>query len=221
MERNPGFAAGTMIKLLLVAMTLVGNSGCVGLVSALLYKGRMTPASCKELKGKRVAVICIGDSGDFGPNPNAGLLARRIGRLLKENVREIDLVSPQQIDAWMDEHDVDFVDYVAIGKGVKAEMVVVVDLKSFYLQDSDTLYKGQAECKLQVFDVADGDEIYAPYMPPTIYPRMQGLPTSGVSSEQFRQKFIDVLATDIAVHFYAHDQNEQIAIDTPDLPVYR
>jgi len=138
--------------------------------------------------------------------------------LLAENVKKIDVVSQQKIAAWMDQHDMEYIDHAEIGRAVQADMVVAIDVEALRLQDSQTLYKGRADYRLEVIDVKDnGRVVFAPFTPPVIYPRISGLPTTSVAKEQFRQKFVEIIADDVARHFYAHDLNQQVAIDPPDL----
>jgi hypothetical protein len=196
---------------------LATSSGCAGLVATLMYRGNLAPVACTALEGKRVAVVCTAGSGDFGPNPNAGMVARRVGQLLAQNVKEITLIPHQEIESWMDEHDVEFIDYVEIGHGVKADVVVGIDIESLRLQDGQTLYKGQANYKLAVIDVKTGNEIYAPeFIPPLTYPKISGMHTASIGKEEFRQQFIAVLSADVAKHFYAYDMNLDVAPDAPN-----
>lgn len=215
MERNPTTIAARIAVVLLTA-GLVHSSGCI-LVPAF-YRGRIAPPACDKLEGQRVAVVCTSNSSDFGPNPNTDLIARRVGSLLDENVKRIDVVSHQKVAAWLDEHDVDFIDYSEIGRGLEADLVVAIEIESIKLQDNPTMYKGRADYALEVIDIQEGGRaIYTPYAPPVIWPRIAGMSTTSVAKEQFRQKFVDVVSGDIARNFYAHDLNQQIAVDTPDL----
>lgn len=219
MEWNPRLAALRAALLLAFAGFAAANCGCITkMVSAMLYRGRIAPAACEQLAGKRVAVVCTSDSSDFGPNRNPELIAREVGNLLSENVEEIDVVDHQRVAAWLDEHDPDFVDYAEIGRGVKADMVVVIEIEALRLQDNATLFKGRADYRLEVIDVHDnGRAVYSPFTPPVIFPKIAGYPTTSCNREQFRQKFTKVIAGDIGRHFYAHDLNEQIASDPTDL----
>ncbi len=202
----------------MLALTAMTSPGCVGLMATMLYRGRMAPAECKALEGKKVAIVCTANSGDFGPNPSAGIIARHIGQKLSANVKNIKIVNQQNIEAWIDEHDVEYIDYAEVGKGVKAELVVVVEIESQRLQDNATLYKGHTEYTLKVIDPKDGREVFAPFTPPVIYPKISGIHTAGVSKEQFRQRYLEVVAEEIAHRFYEYDLNQQIAVDTVDLP---
>lgn len=203
---------------LLLAIATISAQGCVGLLATALYRGRMAPAECSELEGKKVAIVCTANSGDFGPNPSAGIIARHVGTKLTANVKDIKIVNPQNIDAWIDEHEAEYIDYAEVGKGVKADLVVAIEIESLRLQDNATLYKGHAEYTLKVIDAKDGHEVFAPFCPPAVYPKINGFHTAGVGKEQFRQKYLEVVADEIARRFYEHDLNLQIAVDTPDLP---
>lgn len=206
--------------LVLIALTITAP-GCASLVATMMYRGRVAPAKCKELQGRRVAVVCTAESGDFGPNPNAAIVARRLEKKLAQHVEEIQLVDQQQIEAWLDENDTAYIDYAEIGKGVKADLVVAIEVDTLRLQDNATMYKGRCDYQLKVVDVANGGkQIYSAFTPPVIYPRISGLHTTSVTKEEFRQKFLDVLAGEISRHFYEHDLNDQIAVDTPDLLQY-
>lgn len=219
MERNLLCRGWRFVLLSPVILVLTAaSSGCVGLIANIFYNGRMVPPPCDALEEKRVAVICAAESGDFGPNPNASMLARRIGQLLTRHGRKIEVVDYQQIEAWHDEHDTDYIDYVEVGRGVKADIVVAIELETLSLQDNQTLWKGRANYQLRVIDVANkGREVYSPFNPEFTHPRMSGLHTASVSKRDFRNQFIDALANDIAKHFYAHDLNQDIASDTPEL----
>jgi hypothetical protein len=200
------------------ALAMGAAPGCVGIVATALYRGRMAPAECKALEGKKVAIVCTANTGDFGPNPSANIIARHVGQKLTETVKDIKIVNQQNIEAWIDEHDAEYIDYAEVGKGVKAELVVAIEIESLRLQDSATLYKGNTEYTLKVIDVADGREVFAPFTPPVIYPKYSGLHTASVTKEQFRQKYLEIVGDEIARRFHEHDLNEQIAVDTAELP---
>ena len=129
-------------------------------------------------KGKRVAVVC---------HPlvqlqyrNAGVakdIAKQVSKKLKEHDSTIQLVSRKDIDDWADKND--NTDYVAIGKGVKADMVVGIDLESFSDLEGATLYRGQAICKIAVYDVKVGhDPVWERPMPKLLYPPNSAQPAN-------------------------------------------
>ena len=46
-------------------------------------------------------------------------------------------------------------DYLEIGKALKAEKVVGIDIESFSVLDGQTLFRGRATVSIRVYDVAD------------------------------------------------------------------
>lgn len=215
MEWNPTLLARRSLLLLVAALTLLSHNGCV--LVPVLYRGRMAPAACKSLQGKTVVVVCTSTSSDFGPSPDAELVARRVSSLLAQNVKEVKVVAQQRVAAWMDEHDSQYVDYAEIGRDLNADLVVGIDIESFSLQTGSTLYQGNAVYRLEVMDVSDDRIVYETFTPPVVYPPMRGVPSTEATKEQFRRTFTDILGGNIARHFYEHDLNDQIAIDTADL----
>ena len=177
----------------------------------------MAPAACSELEGKTVAVVCTSNSSDFGPSPDAELVARRVSSLLAQNVKEIKVVAYQRVASWMDEHDSQYVDYTEIGRDLNADLVVGIDIESLRLNDSATLYKGHAVYRMEVVDVSDDRIVYETFTPPVVYPSMGGVPSTDASREEFRRVFTDILGGAIARHFYEHDLNDQVATATADL----
>lgn len=215
MEWNPNLLARRSLLLLLAALTLLAHNGCI--LVPVLYRGRMAPAACKNLQGKTVAVVCTSTSSDFGPSPDAELVARRVSSLLARNVKDIKVVAYQRVSAWMDEHDSEYVDYAEVGRDLNADLVVGIDIESLRLQDGSTLYQGNAVYRMEVVDVNEDRIVYETFTPPVIYPPMRGVPSTEASLEQFRRTFTDILGDNIARHFYEHDLNDQIAVDTADL----
>ena len=215
MEWNPSSVLRRVALSALVGCFLLAQSGCI--LIPVFYRGRMAPAACEKLEGRRVAVVCTSDASDFGPSPNAELVARRVGVLLAQNVKKIEVTSQQRVAAWLDEHDSQYVDYAEIGRDLNVDLVVGIEIESFSLQDSATLFKGNAVYRMEVVEVQSGNVVFETYTPPVIYPPMSGVPTTSASKEQFRRKFTEILGGDIARHFYEHDLNDQIAIDPADL----
>lgn len=216
MERIPNRLARHALLSLVAALALLSYSGCI--LVPVLYRGRMAPAACSELKGKTVAVVCTSSSSDFGPSPDAELVARRVSTLLAQNVKDVKVVAYQRVAAWMDEHDSQYVDYAEIGQDLNADLVVGIDIESLSLQNSATLYQGHAVYRMEVIDVSKDRVVYETFTPPVAFPpNGGGVPSTEATKEQFRRTFTDILGGNIARHFYEHDLNDQIAMDTADL----
>ena len=69
-------------------------------------------------------------------------LAQQVTTLLEKNVPKIQVVDQRKVNKWIDENT--WEEYREVGKGVKAEMLVGIDLESFSIYQGQTLYQGKA-----------------------------------------------------------------------------
>ncbi len=203
----------------LLGIGVLANSlGCVGTMANLIHvaKGNMVPARCEALEESRVAVVCVSNSEAFGPTSASVALAKQVQQLLQANVKKIELVEAQVVADWIDENGWDYLDYVALGKGVEAEKLVAIDLDGFSLHEGRTLFKGRADVSITVYDLTEearGREVYATIPPQIQYPINSGYHTTDLSEAAFRRKFLTIVASQIARHFYAYDAKEDYARD--------
>ena len=208
-------AVRQFVCLTLMLVCLMPTIGCVGLFANFLnvMGAGLIPPAYAGLKDKKVAVVCVSNSQLFGPTSTSTELSREINRLLKTHVRGIELVSTQRIDDWMDQHDWNMVDFVEIGRGVEAEMVVAIDVESFSLHDWATMFKGRSMVHLVVYDTQSGQEVFAASPPQIEFPTTAGVSATSTSETEFRRLFIKNIAQKLARNFYAFDINEDVARD--------
>lgn len=212
--RNHAVAPWTVI---LVAPLVIASAGCVGLLANLIHvgTGNKVPARFSGLADKRVAVVCVSNSASFGPTAASMELGRQIAGLIGKNVRKVQIIEPQKVADWIDQHDWDRIDFQSLGQGVGAQRVVAVDLDSFGLHDGPTLFKGRADVQITVHDIEQGGAVVYEATPPQIqFPVQAGYYTTELSEREFRRKFLAVLAERIARHFYAYELMEDFAQDT-------
>ena len=207
-------AAGKFIGFVLVLICLTPLVGCIGLVANLLNAagGGLVPAAFTGLRDQKVAVVCVSNS-EFGPTSTSTELSRRMNRLLKSHVKDIQLVSHQEVADWIDSHNWDMVDFRAIGEGVGAELVVAVDVDTLSLHESSTMYKGRADVHVVVYDMKSGREVFANSPSQIVFPKTAGIWPTDISETQFRKQFLDVVADRIARNFYPFDINDDYARD--------
>ena len=67
-------------------------------------------------------------------------------------------------------------DYLEIGKALKAEKVVGIDIESFSVLDGQTLFRGRATVSIQVYDVAEKQVEWHKSPPQIEYPRIGSTP---------------------------------------------
>ena len=201
---------------LLVAASLVSLSGCVGLLSNLIYAahGNLIPPAYNGLVGKHVAVVCVSNSASFGPTSASVDLSRRVAKQLQSNVTDITVVDPQEVADWIDQHDWDSLDYAALGQGVNADTVVAIDLDRFTVHEGQTMYKGRADVHIVVYDTVGGKrEVFSKSPPQITFPAHAGQHTTDISEREFRQRFMTVLASRIARNFFSYEAKEDYAAD--------
>jgi hypothetical protein len=218
MDRSPLRLARTSLTLLLVAVLMLGSSGC-NLVATVLYvvNGQNEPADFPGLKGKRVAVVCRpimtlqfnSDNGSVSRD-----LCKQVTALLKKNVPRIEVIDYREVSQWTDENEWD--DFNKIGQALGADMIVGIDLLDFNLFKDMTLYQGKANVTITVHDIAkdEKDPVYENTLPQFLYPAVAPISSSEIPVPQFRRKFIMALSEQIARHFYDHDRSVDFANDS-------
>jgi len=235
----PARATPRCVVLAVVASGLVSLllTGCAPfrLLSNVIHASGagLAPAEFAGLEGRRVAIICLSDSLSYGPSMATTQLARAVGANLTKQVKEISIVPQKQVDDWYDTHDSDNFDIPALGNGVAADAVLVVDLNRFSIYEGQTLFKGRAEVEVLVYmasenpdenEPAPGDAESEPPVkwrvayrgsPPQIqYPKNAGITTTEISEKEFRRRFMAVLASRVSRTFYRYDRNEDMALDS-------
>lgn len=211
--------ANTLVRkltfLLLLTICLSPMVGCVGMFANFLNvmgAGLMPPAF-SGLEDQKVAVICVSNSELFGPTSTSTELSVRVNRLLTRKVKDIEIVSPQRLDDWIDQNDWDMTDFVSIGRGVGADRVVAIDIDSLSLHDGATMFKGRTNIHLVVYDMNTGQELFSSSPPQIEFPTSTGVPATSTSEREFRKMFLDAVAGRIARNFYSFDINDDVAAD--------
>lgn len=194
---------------------LVSTTGCVRLAANLFnaIQGNERPPEYDGFKGKKVAVVCGTDRG-LGVDETSALLIRYVHAALNTNIKDIQLVRPEEVERWVDEHGWTESDYVEVGKGVKADQLLAIDVARLSLKDGATLYVGKCDLTVTVYDIQDGGAIlYRKQIPEFMYPTMGGTTVTDVSEAKFRARFTAILANKVAGLFYPVDPTLDVALD--------
>jgi hypothetical protein len=208
--------AKRLVCLALVLAALTPFAGCVGMVANLISAttSGFVPPAFPGLSEKKVAVVCIATSDQFGPTSTSHELARRIHQVLRAKVPRIELVDQQEVEDWIDQHDWNSIDFQAIGQAVDADLVVAVDVHSMSLHEGKTMYKGRADVELVVYDMLQaGESVFSRPPSPIEYPQAGGVYTTEISERDFRRRFLDVMARQVARNFHAFEMNQDYARD--------
>jgi len=208
-----------LLAALALSAAVAPATGCKSVLTTVMYlvKGTNIPAEFKELRGKRVAVVCQPLVALQYRNSTAAKdLGRQIASLLKQKVPKIEVIDQRKVDEWIDVHDWD--DCREIGDALEADMVVSVEMEGFSIYQGQTLYRGKANVTLKVVDCANGGEVVFERFPPqVVYPPNRDVPVQERQESQFRREFIGILADQIARYFYAHDAYQDFALDAASL----
>ena len=218
MDRNFSRHVSRWTFLALGAVMLSTGAGCAVLpmVGWLITDGKDVPPEYTEnggLKGKKVAVVCRATgTSSFRHAHVPAKLAEAVAKLLKTNVDDIKIVDPRKVADWTDNNQNQ--PYTEIGEALKADVVVGIELDDFRLQKGQTLYHGEAQVTLRVYDLKSdepGEVTWTQTIPQMQYPTIGPVPANG-NLGQFRREFISVLAGQIARKFYAHESNQTFAM---------
>jgi len=205
---------GSPWLVLLAALSVISPAGC-GWISLMMYNMNPndTPAAFKELREKRVVVVCRPVVElQFADSAVPRELTRQVGALLQQKVKKVDVVDDREVSQWADEHS--WQKYTDVGKAMKADMVIGIDLERFTLEQGPTLLQGNAAFHVGVYDMADGGrKVFEKSVPQILYPPHTPIPSSEKPEPEFRRMFIGVLAEQIGRQFYAYDSMDSFAND--------
>ena len=206
--------------LLFLALLVMPLTGCIGLISHGLYvlQGDKIPAAYNGLAAKRVAVICVAGSPASGPSSPPNMISKEVGRLLSQRVDGIELVRTDEVADWVDRNQWNEIDYIQVGEGVHADLVIALDVESFRLREGATLFKGKASVHTTVFDITDGGAVV--FESSTFdfsYPENGARHSTETNESSFRRLFVRGLARQLAKDFFAYDRQEDFAYDVTSI----
>ena len=194
-------------------------TGC-GLLAHSLYviKGNKVKPLYDDLHGQRIAVICMASSPAAGPNSPSGMIAQEVSKILTKNVKDIELVRQSEIADWIDRNHWDELDYLELGRGVKADRVIALDLESFRLREGKTLFKGRATVTTTVYDLTKEGKIgYKATAHDFMFPQNGARHTAETTEASFRRMYIRALGRHLAKAFYSYDMEEDFAYDATSI----
>lgn len=199
----------------LLGSGLVMQSGCLGLAANMvnMVRGHSVKAEFPGLEGKRVAVVTITDSSQYSDDAAARILSRRISDILNEQVKDIRLVREDEVQQWRDRNGWDAIEFLDIGRGVKADKVLGIEMTGLRLRDGATLYRGRSSVTATVYDIATDTVEFRRHLDDFTYPTSAGMYTTETTEAKFRTLYLGVLAARIARHFHSYDFSDTVALD--------
>jgi len=204
--------------LLVIAVAGLVAPGC-GVLANVAYwvKGNALPPKFPGLKDKRVAVVCLDSHSLGGPGGEADAIARMVNIALAQNVPKITMVRQSEIADWIDNQSQEVTEYTDIGRGVKADMVVGIDLISFNIHEGQTLLRGKANVRVRVYDMSKGGDVVHDEPAREIAWPENGARHVTENEANFKTYYIHMLANKIAHDFYAYEASEEVSLDAAHL----
>jgi len=205
---------------LFAAVLIISFSGCFGAMAQLAYviKGYDTPAKYNGLTGKRVAIVCVSDASAYGTDPLTYTVAKALGIKLAQGVKKIEVVPHSEIENWIDQNGWDEASFGILGKGVKADRVIAIEIAGYSIHEGSTIYKGKCELTVSVYDLEgkQGPKIAYGFGPEEYSFPKNGRPAIQSSDRQFEAFYLSRLTQRIANHFLKHDRLDSYAEDAMD-----
>jgi hypothetical protein len=200
---------------LFIASLVASSTGCVRLAANLVnaIKGNERPAEYDGFTEQKVAIVCLRD-GALSADATSALFTRYVHVALNTNVKKIQLVRQDEVEQWLEAHDWNTSDLTEIGRGVKAEKLLVVDIAGMKLKEGATLYRGQCNVNVTVYDVKNkGAVVFEKQIPELTFPREGGPSMMDTTEAKFRNLFVTIIARKVSNLFYAVDPTADIALD--------
>ena len=207
-------AAGLVALASLVTTT---QPGCLGVYANLMHAvgADKVPAEYNELEDSSVVIVTTTNSTHYSDDATARLLSRMVGDiLLKEKLDDFTLVREDQVEQWRDTQGWESLDYQAMGRDLKADKVISIELSDLTLREGKTLFRGNANATIRVIDTASGKRVYRRSIDEFAFPVNSGQPTSETTESKFRKLYLGMLAKQIARSFHAWDMTEDFAMDS-------
>jgi hypothetical protein len=191
-------------------------SGCSLLATTMwIVDPNDIDAEYNGLVERRVVVVCEADNSlPFDSYTVTDELAVRVGRLIQRNVEKVDVVKAAEINDWTDHNELN--SYTELAAAMQADLVVVIKLHDFRVRQGSNMLQGQAHVDVEILDVASGELVYELEPLDSIYPPNNGIPADLSNrrfEDRFRQRFVRVLADQVARRFYDHDSRADIKTD--------
>jgi hypothetical protein len=189
--------------------------GCIPFVANVIHavKGDDLPAEYPGLKDKKVALITITDTSQYSDDVSARMLTRYVSEILQTEVKNLKMIREDEVDKWRDTQGYNDIDYVSLGRGVKADKVIAIEMTNLRLRDGQTMYRGHADVTVIVHNVADGSLEFRRTLDDYTYPATAAIPVTESSEDRFRRIFLNMMARRIARYFHPYDFRDTVATD--------
>jgi hypothetical protein len=201
------------VCLFLLTSLLMFQSGCVSLMSNMLYvlKGKDNPAEFGELKEKKVAVF-VSHNDLHTWDATSVVLARNINMLLGSKVKKIQLIGQDVVEGMCQDQPLGKVDVALLGSRMGADYILNVNIADLKLREGQTLYRGRCTSSVVVHKIGESSPVFRKVFPEFVYPST-GAPVTDMDEATFQRAYLTLVAERLARVFYPYDPTEDVARD--------
>lgn len=204
-----------LVMLAFLGTMLMANSGCIRFAANLLYaiRGNDAPAEYDGLKEKRVAIICT-TTGAVASEAVNSMLTSNISSALSRNLKKSDIVREDEINRWIEMDGWSDADPIRLAKGVKADQLVTVSIDNLKLRDGATLFRGQCDIHVKVYDIKNGGkQVFDKLETEHSFPRNGGTPITETTEARFRSAYLQLVGYRVSSLFHPIDPTYDVALD--------
>jgi hypothetical protein len=212
----------------LAAAGLLMLAGCDprALIFFLQPNDPMHPPDAPSLRSKKVVILTHATSSaqaDFRAVDHE--ITKEFVKLLRENVRHIEVVEPQKVWDWADAHP-SWTDPGDAARAFEADIVIFLEIQEFRVSDpsSPGLFQGISVVNVQIHeqkyptgsngkelkDKPKESEMVWESVVTSEFPNRGHMPEDNVSRTAFKNKFVKLVATEISWHFIGRAMGDDI-----------
>lgn len=185
------------------------------------------PAPGPSLKNKKVVILAHATAGSQGEFPGLERdLTREFVMQIRKKGKKVTVVEPDKVANWVEDHP-KWTDPSDAARDFEADVVIFLELEQFQVQAPGDLnvLQGSAKVHIQAFELdyprnsknkpikdkpKESRPIYDDYQE-TTFPIRGPVPVdSGIGRAAFKNRLVQVVASEVSWHFVEHSQDEVI-----------
>jgi len=171
------------------------------------------PAEFSRLPSKKVLVYVWVPPEIKWDYPHIRLdLAAHLGGYLKQNVKDVSVVDPSQVEAYLDRSSRAEVEPAELGRAFQADAVIALGVYQFSVRDPGMAhyYRGRIASSIEVYELTGPQDQPAQRIPlhevQVSYPDEKALGFANVRADQVRQATYEVFAVEVGKKFHTWDR---------------
>ncbi len=195
-------------------LILSGSTGCVSFAANMLNAiyGNESKPEFEGMKDQRIAIICSNESG-IGKDETTNRLAANIRTAIGNKLTKATIIRQEEIDGWLRDNPNGLDASAQIGKAVKADYVISVDMRNLKVRDGQTLYRGRADYSVEVYSPSKEKIVFRKSIPEYTYPQEAAISTTEMDEAKFRRIYLTMAGEKISRLFISSPMGADIATD--------